>query len=495
MQHADTLPANPTLGRLLKGQYRIDAELGSGAMGVVFRGTHVGLGKPVAIKMLRSDGFLSREAQERFQREARTASMLVHPGIAQVFDYGIEDGVPYLVMELVDGPELSEIIEGEGPMAPARAVAIMRQLASVLEEAHRHGVVHRDIKPQNIKLMRYTPGGQIYLKVLDFGIAKQVGSETGKLTATGAVIGTPYYMAPEQASGASRKIDGRADQYAAGVVLYEMLTGQVPFSGESLAGVLVSHMTQKPPPLPRQVPEPLRQIVDRLLAKLPEHRFPDCGALDRALQACEAACRDVPPLQRDSVQPAVSQLHKGRGAPAGLAAAAAAVALAAGALIAVLVLGPRLRQPAVAGGGTAERVEPKIEPRIEPKAAEKGGPGPEVQKAGPKAGQKAERPPRPRRGGDEPEQAAPSAPRNPEAAAKLEEAEALFQQKQFQEAIQLAQQSVGVENSVRAWRLITLAHCGRGDLERAKASFHRVPGAARRQVIERCRKFEIELEE
>src|SRR4051794_19774022 len=186
--HSDTLASGtlPTLGRMLKGQYRIDEELGSGAMGVVFKGTHVALGKPVAVKMLRFDGFTSRDAQERFEREARTASMLVHPGIAQVFDYGIEDGAPFLVMELVDGQELATVIENEGPMVPARAVAIMRQLASVLEEAHKRGVVHRDIKPQNLKLMRYQTGGQLFLKVLDFGIAKQVGAEGGKLTATGA---------------------------------------------------------------------------------------------------------------------------------------------------------------------------------------------------------------------------------------------------------------------------------------------------------------------
>ena len=291
------------LGKVLKGQYRIDQELGQGAMGIVFRGTQLQLGKPVAIKMLRPDGFHGQSALDRFQREATLVSKLVHPSIAQVLDFGVEDGTPFLVMEFVDGKELTDVLELEGPMPPIRAIAILRQLASALEEAHKQGVVHRDIKPHNLRLMRYSPGGQIFLKVLDFGIAKQLSesNEGEKLTATGAVMGTPAYMSPEQAGG--HKLDARADQYATGIVLYELLTGTVPFTGQTMTGVIVSHLTKPPPGLPASVPEPLRRITMRLLSKDPKDRFADAAALDRALAEAEESCRSAAPLSRGKVKP------------------------------------------------------------------------------------------------------------------------------------------------------------------------------------------------
>ncbi len=285
VDHPD--PAKALFGRVLKGQYVIGGVLGQGAMGLVFRGTQRGLEKVVAIKVMHLDGMHTREWRDRFEREATAVSKILHPGITQVLDFGIEGNMPFLVMEFVDGKELTDVLAQEGPMPPARALLIIRQLASALEEAHRNGIVHRDIKPQNLRLMRYTPGGQVFLKVLDFGIAKQLGDapDKGHLTATGAVMGTPMYMAPEQAGG--HKVDFRADQYAVGIVLYELLTGTVPFTGETLTGVLVSHLTKPPPPLPRQVPEPLQKVVMRLLAKSPAERFADMAELDRALAACE----------------------------------------------------------------------------------------------------------------------------------------------------------------------------------------------------------------
>jgi serine/threonine protein kinase len=192
-----TKPQSPTkaaaslVGRVLKGSYRVDSVLGQGAMGTVCRGTQLGIDKTVAIKVIRADGFSSDAAHDRFQREATLVSKLLHPGIAQVLDFGFEDDMPFLVMEFVEGKELTQVLAEEGPMPPARALAIVRQLASALGEAHGRGVVHRDIKPQNLRLMRYTPGGQIFLKVLDFGIAKQLDEgDKQHLTATGAVIGT-----------------------------------------------------------------------------------------------------------------------------------------------------------------------------------------------------------------------------------------------------------------------------------------------------------------
>ena len=160
------------VGRTLDAQYRVDGILGEGAMGVVFRGVNLAMDKPVAIKMMRKDTFDTPDAVERFKREARVWSQLNHPAICQVFDFGIQDGMPFLVMELIEGADLSDVLKQEGKLKPMRAVALMRQLAAALEEAHRVGVVHRDIKPQNMKLLRYQAGGRIVLKVLDTAAAK-----------------------------------------------------------------------------------------------------------------------------------------------------------------------------------------------------------------------------------------------------------------------------------------------------------------------------------
>ena len=387
VDHPD--PAKALFGRVLKGQYVIGGVLGQGAMGLVFRGTQRGLEKVVAIKVMHLDGMHTREWRDRFEREAPAVSKIPHPGITQVLDFGIEGNMPFLVMEFVDGKELTDVLAQEGPMPPARALLIIRQLASALEEAHRNGIVHRDIKPQNLRLMRYTPGGQVFLKVLDFGIAKQLGDapDKGHLTATGAVMGTPMYMAPEQAGG--HKVDFRADQYAVGIVLYELLTGTVPFTGETLTGVLVSHLTKPPPPLPRQVPEPLQKVVMRLLAKSPAERFADMAELDRALAACEPACRDVPPLQLGRVQPHVAggvmtpPPAPRRSLLLGGVAAVAGLAL----LVAVAVLGPRLHDRKTRGadpGPAAVRSTPHkpVNPPAPPSGPSTGPPTPARPPAG-----------------------------------------------------------------------------------------------------------------
>lgn len=287
---------DPLLGRVLKDQYRLDAVLGRGAMGIVYRGTQLDLGKPIAVKVLLQSSYADPDARARFRREATLASKLNHPGIGQVFDFGLEGETPFLVMEYVEGKELSEVLAEEGALAPSRALVIMRQLASVLQEAQRNQLVHRDLKPSNIRLMRYTRTGPIFLKVLDFGIAKQVGGTDGKLTATGAIIGTPLYMSPEQAGLDVKQIDCRADQYAAGVIFFELLTGHPPFMAESMHALLMHHVSRPPPPLPSHLPKALRDVVMRMLAKQPDQRFADPGALDEALARCEEVCAGLPAL-------------------------------------------------------------------------------------------------------------------------------------------------------------------------------------------------------
>ena len=277
------------VGRTLDAQYRVDGILGEGAMGVVFRGVNLAMDKPVAIKMMRKDTFDTPDAVERFKREARVWSQLNHPAICQVFDFGIQDGMPFLVMELIEGADLSDVLKQEGKIKPMRAVALMRQLAAALEEAHRVGVVHRDIKPQNMKLLRYQAGGRIVLKVLDFGMAKQVGNKAQSLTAPGILVGTPKYIAPEQVTE-NPKIDGRTDLYAAGILFYELLTGQAPFLGTPHE-VLFAHLGSEPKPLPETVPQVVQDIVMRLLRKKPEERYANAALLDQVLEEAEEAMR------------------------------------------------------------------------------------------------------------------------------------------------------------------------------------------------------------
>ncbi len=321
MSNPTTLWAQSMMGRTLKAHYRLDGILGEGAMGVVFRGINIAMGKAVAIKMMRKETFDTPDAVERFNREARVWSQLNHPVITQVFDFGVEEGQPFLVMELVDGVDLSEALKSEGTIDPLRAVQLMRQLASGLEEAHRLGVVHRDIKPQNMKLLRYKPGGKMVLKVLDFGMAKQVNKVDQRLTAPGMLVGTPKYVAPEQVTE-NPVIDGRVDLYAAGVVFYELLTGSAPFVGTPHE-VLFAHLGTPPKPLPESVPQLVSDVVMRLLRKRPEERFANAAALELALEECEMMLRTPGAFSSGGYVPVVSPSGMIL-VPAGSAAAGAA---------------------------------------------------------------------------------------------------------------------------------------------------------------------------
>ena len=534
------------VGRTLKGQYRIDKELGQGAHGVVFRGIQLALEKPVAIKMLRPDGFHSNDALDRFQREATVVSKLVHPSIAQVLDFGIEEGMPFLVMEFVDGKELTDVVASEGPMAPARVVAIVRQLASALQEAHQHGIVHRDIKPHNIRLMRYTPGGQLFVKVLDFGIAKQIDESQGhKLTATGAVMGTPAYMAPEQSGG--QPLTARADQYATGCVMYELLTGSVPFVSQTISGMLMAHLTQPPPELPRNVPEPLRKIVTRLLAKDPTQRFDSCADLDKALADCEPACRDVPPLPRDqaealartlsttsSVGPTVGvQVAKPNRQPLILGGAFAAAVLVIGV---VVLIAPKTRnrtpQPpdpvgtSGTSGNTGSSTENGTNKPSDPVGAATGstasngstgstgsnGSGGAAGSEKPGATKGDDKTPgkTPGKPSDAVANSTTNTTSNPpkgtgkqagaaahEPAAvkeKLDEADALLRKGTYDEAAAIALKTTFTAPTPRAYRQLVTAYCNMGDLSRATTYFHRVAGADKRSLIALCRKHDIDLQ-
>ncbi len=276
------------VGKVLDNKYRLDSYLSRGGMGVVYRATHVMLGRPVAVKLIKPELVTSPDIVRRFQREARAVTHLNHPNIVEVYDLGqTEDGTLYIAMELVQGESLNATIKSAGPLPPDRIVKILGQIASALALAHRNNIVHRDLKPHNIMVSQGEDGHDV-AKLLDFGIAKtfEIDANT-QLTSTGSTLGTPQYMSPEQASGAG--VDARSDLYSLGIILYEMLIGEVPFSDPSTPAVLVKHMTQAPMPPSRRRPDlrvspALETIALRLLEKDPANRFQTAGELGAELQ-------------------------------------------------------------------------------------------------------------------------------------------------------------------------------------------------------------------
>ena len=257
-------------------------------MGAVYRVTHVMLGKPVALKLIRPEIITSPEVVRRFQREARAASLLTHPNIVTIHDLGqAEDGTLYLAMELCAGTTLKDVIVAEGPLDPYRAARLCRAIAGALALAHKHRIVHRDLKPQNVMVAR-TAEGHETPKLLDFGIAKAVETDGVTLTSTGMVLGTPRYLSPEQAKSLS--VDGRSDLDSLGIIFYEMLVGHVPFDDPSIPSLLVKHMAEPPRPpseLRPEVPAAIESIVLRLLEKDPARRFQSAEDLSAALAAIE----------------------------------------------------------------------------------------------------------------------------------------------------------------------------------------------------------------
>src|SRR5215207_2094531 len=265
------------IGTTLSGKYRIDERLNEGGMGTVYRGTHVLMEKTVAIKVLRPALAADEKIVARFSREARAASRISHPNALSVTDFGEdENGNVFLVMEFLSGKTLKQLIRDEGPLPLARIVDITRQIGDALNAAHSQGVVHRDLKSDNIMLLDTTSGD--HAKVLDFGIAKinePDGAVDTNLTAPNLVIGTPQYMSPEQCSQDS-EIDARSDIYAFGIILFEMLVGHVPFSGDSPTMVMMKHLQDPVPSVLEEredVPAPVGRVVARAMAKAPDDRY------------------------------------------------------------------------------------------------------------------------------------------------------------------------------------------------------------------------------
>ncbi len=269
--------------QLLSDRYALIETLGQGGMAVVWRAEDRLLGRTVAVKILRDQYAQDPEFLARFRSEARSAAALNDPGVVAVYDVGSDGGRHYLVMELVDGQDLKQVIRQEAPLPAERVVRIGTELARAVGQAHRAGLVHRDIKPQNVLV---TADGR--MKVADFGIARAV-AEAG-MTAPGIVLGTVHYLSPEQAAG--QTATPASDVYALGVVLYEMLTGKLPFTADSGVGVAMKILREDPKPLSEvnpDVPDVLARIVGRAMAREPQDRFPDANALADALQAYREA--------------------------------------------------------------------------------------------------------------------------------------------------------------------------------------------------------------
>jgi serine/threonine-protein kinase len=262
---------------MLGGTYRVVRRIGSGGMGEVYEATHARLAHRYAVKFLRPGVRDDAEALPRFMREAQVTSRLRHPGIVSVVDFNtLPNGTAYLVMEYLEGEPLGKLLARAGPLPLARVVAITDQLSSALGAAHREGVVHRDMHPQNVFVVQGSAGESERVKILDFGISK-ISSHSQKITGTATVLGTPQYMSPEQAEGKTDQLDAASDQFSLAAMVYEMLTGRPAFGGETLASIayqivhapITSLRTFRP-----EIPDELDQVVSRALAKDKNDRFP-----------------------------------------------------------------------------------------------------------------------------------------------------------------------------------------------------------------------------
>lgn len=292
----------PSTGQVYGTRYELISRIAIGGMGEVWKATDTVIGRTVAIKILKEEYFGDPGFRERFRAEARHAALVNHEGIANVYDYGEEEGNAYLVMEMVPGEALSTVLEREKVLPPERVLSIVQQTSLALHQAHQAGLVHRDVKPGNLLI---TPDGTV--KITDFGIARV--TDQVPLTATGQVMGTVQYLAPEQASG--KPASPSTDIYSLGIVAYEALSGRRPFRGESQVSIAMAHIKEAPPELPGTIPQAVRSLVMSCIAKKPDGRPASAEALAKAARA----------LERGHIEEGLSYIPA-PGSPAGQSSAA-----------------------------------------------------------------------------------------------------------------------------------------------------------------------------
>src|SRR2546421_6415887 len=322
--------------QFIAGRFRIECEIGRGGMGTVYRATHLGLQRSVAVKIIKSEYAHDTDVADRFMREARTMAKLRHPHAAIIFDAGnLPDGRHFIIMEFIEGTTLSEALAREGRFSPERAVNIAVQICAVLEEAHQLGIIHRDLKPSNIML------NERGVCVLDFGVAKVLQNSTEvtrthATTESGLIIGTPRYMSPEQCLG--HKVGPASDLYSVGVLLYEMLAGRPPFVDQLSSAVLVKQATVQPTPLIALRPDAPRSLslaVHTLLSKNPAHRPASAAEARRILErSVEPERRAADEAEREPFASTVAVLYAGRYAFTRVATLFAILAMAFTAVVA-----------------------------------------------------------------------------------------------------------------------------------------------------------------
>lgn len=374
----------PQVGDIVADKYEIVELIGEGGMGAVFMATHQLTGKRVALKWMLPELAQSEDAVQRFIREAQAAGRIAHPNVVDIYDVGEHDGSYFLVMEYLHGEPLTKAME-RGVMDPGQVVDVILPCLRGVAAAHRKGVVHRDLKPDNIFLCRNDDGGALQPKVLDFGISKLSGHDgevNPRLTRTGAVMGTPYYMSPEQIRG-SHDVDARCDVYAFGVILYEAMTGQVPFNADTYSALVLEIATGTPQPahvVNPQIPEELSAIVMKAMAREPEDRYSDIMELGAALEPYASSVR----FTMERMDPTGAQLRKsmttsastpftaghsvievpGRRKARGVMIGVAAFVITLGG--AFLLLSPSEEQPAAASPGLDTTVQPPDTPEDSP---------------------------------------------------------------------------------------------------------------------------------
>ena len=304
-------PQDPFIGRdILNGQFQILQKIGSGGMGSVYKALQPAMNRMVAVKILHPKLANRKDLVSRFRREARAMSHLTHPNTVKVYLYGeLEDGSLYIVMEYLEGKNLNQTVRSEGPLPLERALPILIQSSLALEEAHHAGIIHRDLKPENIFICQQG-GMRDYAKVLDFGLAKVTEREMRPgsviLTQEGMVFGTPEFMSPEQAQG--KPLTPASDIYSLAVILYEVLTGKLPFDAKNPMEFIQLHVTTKPKPINERVPgrtfPPLLwTVMERALAKKSEDRHQSGGELAHALQAVLNGATEIPPYADTAPRP------------------------------------------------------------------------------------------------------------------------------------------------------------------------------------------------
>jgi serine/threonine-protein kinase len=366
------------VGTRLGDRYRLLELLGEGGMGSVFRAESLTTGAQLALKLLHPDFTADAQIVQRFEREAQVMSRLSHPHIVKVVEFGEAGGRLFLAMELVSGKSLADLVDsgkpsvlgrlrrvlsgrtGQRRLPIPRAVALMSQVLEALEHAHAHGVVHRDLKPDNIMLTRGAPGEVV--KLFDFGIAKLRGdgkAASQQLTQLGLAVGTPAYMSPEQASG--QEIDARSDLYSCGVILYEVLTGRKPFEADTHVQVMSMHLTATPKPLrsvamQARIPAALERVVLRALAKKPGDRFKSARELRGALEEAALAKYESPEISGHEAT-AVALPRSRRRWPRTAVVAAAGVALLASAIAIWNLLPDTHSGPPSASGRASKRAK------------------------------------------------------------------------------------------------------------------------------------------